>query len=508
MYVFSFIISRVVPCSFLQSLFQSTDVPDLVMIEPTVETIDLRLEPDDDANEENKQEEEGGGIPVPPLVPIVKIKQEPEDDMEIDETQVQLPKKSIYEVVLESTALEDEQIDNMDTEDFVLKYDDEEVEEIEETPARDEEPEEESTLPQIGSVFGNVNDTSVLAHIDENSVFSSAENTEVSGNENDSNVVNVEHTYTGNNKTSVEVSDTIVLDDVEDSARRNEKGTGANDNLDESSIRNNDEVIELGDKDKDADNINDTIEEICEKVGETSPVDGYNINVPGGVNVISDDDDNNLGVVDSSPISKPITEETNFNDTVSKTSVTGNIDETSVTSSVKVYKTSVIDKVKDASEPVSSQDVAVLDAPTTSSVVSDSPSKDVEIIDTAPNPVVIINSDDEGDDMVADSLRSVAKSTVGDIVRSKRTIDLPMEVDSTPEVLSSPEPLKVGLTDSAVIAEEIENTDVKPNVAGFNFGELPTDISFVDDGIEFVDDGIIYVDEDRLNGKCFMLFKL
>ncbi|KAJ8710128.1 hypothetical protein PYW07_009494 [Mythimna separata] len=532
------------------------DGPDLVMIEPRIETIDLGQQSDE---EEDKQEEEEGEIPVPPLVPIVKVKQEPLDDTNIDETQVQpSQKKSIYEVVLESTALENEQIDSIDADDFNPEYDDANVEEVEETPIRYEEV---SMLPQICNVFGNVSDTSMLAKIDKNISYVNTETSKVCNND---------HAYAGNDEVrNVDVvSQTIVLDNVDGSARDNDTNTDhceiiANNSApidekesDANSALDNIKVIEVSgsvktvssDKNVDSDkNVGSPVEDASDTIGDTNTADDENVSVPDDVNLISDDEDEISGNAEASltgnidkvsvtaeatettiPSNLDITaftvsdddemdeisgnadasltgkvDEVSVISKVAETTITSVIDETTVTGNVD--ETHVSEKDKDESKPAASENetiadaqinfptiVAALKAPTISSTVTESPSKDVEIIETPTHPLVIIPSDDEDDNNIRDDLvKTGTDSALGDEVRP--SIDQPMEVDSTPAVvdITSPETLKVELKGDAVTVG-----DTKPDITGFNFGELPHDISFVDDGIEFVDDGIVYVDED------------
>uniref|UniRef100_A0A2A4JYS2 Uncharacterized protein n=1 Tax=Heliothis virescens TaxID=7102 RepID=A0A2A4JYS2_HELVI len=144
------------------------DGPDLEVIEPRIETIDLRNEPDDDNYVEEMDQSRDTAMPT------VKIKEEPLDsEMDIGEIQVEAPKKSIYDSVLESTDMENEKLECMDAM-FNDEMDDEhaddelytEEKEIEETIATTLRDQEKSVLPQITNVFGNVSDANVLSNID------------------------------------------------------------------------------------------------------------------------------------------------------------------------------------------------------------------------------------------------------------------------------------------------------------------------------------------------------
>lgn len=479
------------------------------MIEPSIETIDLRLEPDEDMDENNKQEEEAGEV-IPP--PVITIKVEPQDDIEVDETQLQPPKKSLYEVVLERTALENEELDSMGAADLNPENNDVDME-IQEIVR------EELALPQIASVFGNVSDTSVLAKIDENKVYSSAENTVssnahdtcddsviASGNENrSSNSNNIDPNSSQNDDAVIEVSSDNKEDDICDNAEKITLDGGVSDEVNEISDNDNsgnldaNNDVDIGEETSVTANAPET--NITANVEETNVCDNVisnviNTSVTGPAEISSDVVKTNVtceAAVVGAAVEASITE------------VSGNVNETSMTAYSRATKLAVNQNAPAINvETTFPSIVAALKAPSvtnTTEVI-----KDIEIIESTSEPVMIMDSDD--DDHHVDDL-VIYKPLPASTEENK---DQPMEVDSTVEDLDIPstEPLKVeNVTEHAVevkdTAEEKVEMDIKPDVKSFNFGQLSNDISFVDEGIEFVDDGIVYVDEDSHTGEWLFI---
>ncbi|XP_049701392.2 uncharacterized protein LOC110383133 isoform X1 [Helicoverpa armigera] len=152
------------PRCYVRKLLE--DGPDLELIEPRIETIDLRNIADEESEDDEKDQAQDISTPT------VKIKEEPLDsEMDIGEIQVEAPKKSIYDSVLESTDKENEKLESMDANDFVdddFAADDDlfnEEKEIEETIATTLD-QEDSVLPQITNVFGNVSDANVFSNME------------------------------------------------------------------------------------------------------------------------------------------------------------------------------------------------------------------------------------------------------------------------------------------------------------------------------------------------------
>ncbi|PZC70810.1 hypothetical protein B5X24_HaOG214882 [Helicoverpa armigera] len=226
------------PRCYVRKLLE--DGPDLELIEPRIETIDLRNIADEESEDDEKDQAQDISTPT------VKIKEEPLDsEMDIGEIQVEAPKKSIYDSVLESTDIENEKLESMDANDFVdddFTADDDlfnEEKEIEETIATTLD-QEDSVLPQITNVFGNVSDANVFSNmetveqsdvknvnIDENATVahtsvsdilqtSSKDNIIVKTQDSDSVGLDDKHKV-GNTNNSKEEIETKVPDSIEDS---------------------------------------------------------------------------------------------------------------------------------------------------------------------------------------------------------------------------------------------------------------------------------------------------
>ncbi|KAH9637399.1 hypothetical protein HF086_012012 [Spodoptera exigua] len=127
---------------------RGSNASDLELVEPVVETIDLRQESDETLQGESNNDET--------LPRIVKVKQEPPDPDLEPQPQVE-PKKSIYQEVLESTLKENQVIDAMLNSGYFDDYNDEEKD-LEEV---DLEEKEETMMPQITCVFSNVSESNL-----------------------------------------------------------------------------------------------------------------------------------------------------------------------------------------------------------------------------------------------------------------------------------------------------------------------------------------------------------
>ncbi|XP_026728280.1 uncharacterized protein LOC113494233 isoform X2 [Trichoplusia ni] len=134
--------------------------PDLEVIEPVIETIDLGADSDNEgevpkSNTEQKQ----------PLEPP-QIKEEPAD-MDIDGPYIEEPKNPWFDEALQYTAVEHENLDKtegVDSSDDLADAENEITQAIQFTLNQ----QKENMLPQITCVFGNVDDTNaILSQIDE-----------------------------------------------------------------------------------------------------------------------------------------------------------------------------------------------------------------------------------------------------------------------------------------------------------------------------------------------------
>lgn len=152
--------------------YPSDNAPDLVVIEPVIETIDLGVDSDNETEgaDEGDTEEKSGDFCSASPATEVKIKEEPVD-IDIEEHQLEPQKKSKYDEVLESTLMENYIIDNVDEADELATEENEITQAIESTLRN-----QHTALPQITNVSGNVDDTCAIGNIDESAFDGQNEN--------------------------------------------------------------------------------------------------------------------------------------------------------------------------------------------------------------------------------------------------------------------------------------------------------------------------------------------
>ncbi|CAH1640689.1 unnamed protein product [Spodoptera littoralis] len=412
------------------------DASDLVLVEPKIETIDLRQE-SDEARGESKKEETT-------LPRMVRVKQEPLDPDLEPEPRVEVPKKSIYEEVLESTLKENQVIDAMLTKGYFDAY----TEKSDEIEAVDLEEKQEMMMPQITCVFSNVSEGNL-------DMYSGTDkNTLPTDEDINKDIAKLDDTATVTTEGDVEpvtVDNETPTVDVDGQVKTVEEENG---------------VIQLDKSDKDC-NVpkGDNVPEKVDKVTDIVKIYSKTVTVQNDNDTVEFDKDN----LTSTPISN---DETNVPELVEE--------ENTQNKNNKVFE----DQTTDVVAPIRSHNETINKNSMLKTILDQTEKEienDVEVIEDVGSmkPVVITDSEDEPH---SDPIEKPMDTTLDD------NPEHAMEIteDTTAKVTE----------DDEAMNEEDSKANVKIDALKFSFGELPQEFSFVDDGIELADDGIAFDDYD------------
>ncbi|XP_050552576.1 uncharacterized protein LOC118277285 [Spodoptera frugiperda] len=427
------------------------DESDLELVEPRIETIDLRQESDDTPKDETKNDET--------LPQIVKIKQEPPDPDLEPEPQPEIPKKSIYEEVLESTLKENQVIDAMLTKGYFDAYNDK-SDEVE----VDLEEKQEMMMPQITGVFCNVSEGNL------DNYSGTDKNTLPTDDEIDKDTAKLDDTATGTTEDDVQP---VTVDNQTPTVDNQTPTVDVGGRVE--IVEEENDVIQLDDVDKDSD-VGDKVDDLTQKDGDltdkvtTDDVTDRNIE---SKTVAVQDGNDTVGVDKDDLTTTPTSND--------KTNATVLVEEEDTQNkNDKVFEET---QTTEAVPPVTENEIlsknpmlkAMLD-PTDSET-----DKDVEIIEdgNSSKPVVITDSEDEPHSDPVEPM---------DTTLDHNDMVTPVIAENkVSEVIEDDETVNKGVDSKA---------NVKVDALNFSFGELPQEFSFVDDGIELADDGIAFDDYD------------
>ncbi|XP_022818237.1 uncharacterized protein LOC111350784 isoform X2 [Spodoptera litura] len=436
------------------------DASDLVLVEPRVETIDLRQESDEPRGESKKEETT--------LPPMVRVKQEPPDPDLEPEPQVEVPKKSIYEEVLESTLKENQVIDAMLTRGYFDVY----TEKSDEIEAVDLEEKHEMMMPQITCVFSNVSEGNLdmYSGTDKNTLPTDEDINKDTAKLDDTATVTTEgdvEPVTVDNKTP-----TVDVDGQVETVEE-ENGVIQLDDADkDSNVHKVDDVPEkvddLTDKLDKVHDLTDQVDDLTEKVHKVTDI------VKIYSKTVTVQDENHTDEFDEDDLtSTPISnDETNVPEVV--------VEENTQNKNDKVFE----DQTTDVVAPIRSENETINKNPLLKTILDQTEKEienDVEVIEDVGSmkPVVITDSEDEPH---SDPIEKPMDTTLND------SPEHAMEIteDTTAKATK----------DDEAMNEEDSKANVKIDALKFSFGELPQEFSFVDDGIELADDGIAFDDYD------------